>query len=278
MHILITGGTGKVGSRTAQYLARRHNVRLLVRTAAQKTAAESQGFDAAVGDVTQPETLRAGVRGIDAVAHFAAFFRGATPEQMDAVNHRGTIALAQACIEADVERFVFASTTLVYGPGTGRPKSESDIPQPQFPYPVTKLAAETALMSPRQSTLRPRILRLAFVYGDGDPHLKEFSPWLHQRPSGSLFHLIHHEDVARATELALRRDGTPGQIYNVGDDKPLHIREILRILGEPSRPEDGQLSEAPQWDDVVDTARIRSELGFRPIIPSLRDAVAENRL
>jgi nucleoside-diphosphate-sugar epimerase len=277
MHILVTGATGKVGSRTAEYLARRHSVRLLVRDPAHQPALQSRGFEVALGDVTQPERLRMAVSGIDGVAHFAAFFRGATVEQMDAVNRGGTIALARACLGAGVRRFVFPSTSLVYGPGSGRANSEDDPTRPQFPYPMSKLAAETELIALRPEGLNAVILRLAFVYGDGDPHLREFAPRLRQRPGRCLFHLVHHEDVARATELALAHDGACGKIFNVADDEPLPIRDTLHILGEPLSNDDRDVSKEEQWDDVLDTKRIRAELNFVPAIRSLRDAIASNR-
>src|SRR5262249_7215185 len=105
MRILVTGATGKVGSRTAEHLARRHSVRLLVRSPATQLSLQSRAFEVAPGDMTRPETLRVAVGGIDAVVHFAAFFRGATAEQMDAVNRGGTLALARACLSAGVNRF-----------------------------------------------------------------------------------------------------------------------------------------------------------------------------
>jgi UDP-glucose 4-epimerase len=274
----VTGGTGKVGSRTAEYLARRHSVRMLVGDLAHEAALQSRGFEVALGDVTQPETLRMAVSGIDAVVHFAAFFRNATLEQMDAVNRSGTIALARACLSAGVRRFVFPSTSLVYGPGSGRAKSEDDPTRPQFPYPMSKLAAERELMSLRPEGLNALILRLAFVYGDRDPHLREFVPRLRQRPGRCLFHLVHHEDVARTTELALTHDGASSKIFNVADDEPLPIRDILLILGEPLSANDRDVSKEEQWDDVLDTKRIRAELDFVPAIRSLRDAIVSDRI
>src|SRR4051812_28961665 len=121
MKILVTGATGKVGSRLAKRLAKRgHHVRALVRDEARAKDLRDAGLELAVGDLLEVDSLAAAVRGIEAVVHCAAFFRGATPEQAHAVNDLGTQHLASAARAASVKRFVFTSTGLVYGPHGSR--------------------------------------------------------------------------------------------------------------------------------------------------------------
>src|SRR6478672_7798948 len=116
MKILVTGATGKVGSRLAKRLAKRgHDVRALVRDEARAKDLRDAGLDLEVGDLLEVDSLAPAVRGVDAVVHCAAFFRGATPEQAHAVNDLGTQHLANATAAASVKRFVFLSTGLVYG-------------------------------------------------------------------------------------------------------------------------------------------------------------------
>ena len=79
------------------------------------------GIALAEGDLLRPELPPPAVRGVDAVVHCAAFFRGATPEQAQAVNELGTQHLASAARAASVKRFVFTSTGLVYGSNRGPP-------------------------------------------------------------------------------------------------------------------------------------------------------------
>jgi NAD dependent epimerase/dehydratase family len=59
-----------------------------------------------------------------------------------ACNVLGTQRLLEACVATDVPRLVFASSSSVYGPGTGKPSQEGDLPLPLSPYGVSKLAAE----------------------------------------------------------------------------------------------------------------------------------------
>ena len=110
MTILVTGATGKVGSRLARRLAARGlRVRAFVRDPARAALGD---IELAVGDLLDPGTLSKAVTGVDAIVHCAAFFRGATPEQAHATNDLGTQQLARAAIAAGVKRFLFTSTGL----------------------------------------------------------------------------------------------------------------------------------------------------------------------
>src|SRR6478752_6048111 len=121
MKILITGATGKVGSRLSKHLARRGDrVRALVRDPARAVGLSGEGVELVRGDLLEEASLAAAVRGVEAVVHCAAFFRGATPEQAHAVNDLGTQHLAKAASAASVRRFIFTSTGLVYGSAGGR--------------------------------------------------------------------------------------------------------------------------------------------------------------
>src|SRR4051794_30848437 len=125
MKILVTGATGKVGSRLAKRLAQRgHHLRALVRDRTRAADLLGAEIELVQGDLLEIDSLAAAVRGVDAVVHCAAFFRGATAEQAHSVNDLGTQQLANAARAASVKRFVFTSTGLVYGPTGGRPVAE----------------------------------------------------------------------------------------------------------------------------------------------------------
>src|SRR5690242_18359370 len=148
MKILVTGATGKVGSRLARRLAQRDNrIRALVRDEARAGDLRDARVELVTGDLLDTESLAAAVRGVDVVVHCAAFFRGATPEQAHAVNDLGTRHLGAAARAANVERFVFMSTSLVYGANAGQPVQEDSPCEPLAAYPVSKLAAERALLA-----------------------------------------------------------------------------------------------------------------------------------
>jgi len=88
-------------------------------------------------------------------------------------------------------------------------------------------------------------------------------------------HLVHHADVAQAIELAL--DDRAGGIYSVADDETPTLRQIRRLPGEqPVAPDGTPQAPRTDWTGVMDTARIRTELGFRPFFGSLRAAIARS--
>jgi nucleoside-diphosphate-sugar epimerase len=219
-----------------------------------------------------PDAVKRAVHGVDAVVHLAAVFRGVDEAETVAVNRDAAVALGRAALEAGVPRFVFASTTLVYGPGRGRPAHEDDEPAPGHPYPRSKAAAERALLGlHHDGGLGLRIVRLAFVYGDGDPHLAQWLPRAAAGPTHQRIQTVHHADVARGLWLALAADGADGRIFNLADDAALTAWELCALSGQPPPVGDGP---ADPWEGLVDTRRIRTELGFRPVYPSVYAAHA----
>jgi len=272
MKILVTGATGKVGSRLAKALAQRGDrVRALVRNATRAAALREAGIELAEGDLLEVDSLAAAVRGVDAVVHCAAFFRGATPEQAHAVNDLGTQQIAIAARSAAVKRFVFTSTGLVYGANGGRLAQENDPCAPTAAYPLSKLAAERFLLA--LEGLDVRVLRLPFVYGDGDPHIEEAIPMMRDFPPAQRMSIAHHADVAQAVARLLDTVSPVRRIYNLVDDEALDLATLFASVGAP--PPDGSNPErARAFDVLLDGARIRQELGFKPKFPRLADAIA----
>src|SRR6202046_1793649 len=238
MKILVTGATGKVGSRfVPRMLAKGYDVRILVRDAAKASALVELGARVVIGDLYSTDTLPPAVEGIDAVIHLAALFRTFTDnEGIIKTNHAGTVALANASMAAGVKRFIFVSTGNVYGSGYGHPAKEDDFVNINDPraYSSSKIAAEQELISLHKNNgFDVRVLRSGFVYGNGDPHIKEILPLLKKmkRHSGSRMHMVHHLDVAQALTLLLNTDGLNGEIFNVADDSPISLYELADSFG-----------------------------------------------
>jgi nucleoside-diphosphate-sugar epimerase len=278
MRILITGVTGRVGSRyltrlTGEQQAAQSSdqIRVVLRDPELAASFWDRGLDVVVGDLRDSDTVQRAVDGMDGVVHLAATFRGATPVDIAETNRDTAIELARAALDAGVGRFVFASTNLVYGPGRGRPAHEDDVLAPAGPYPVSKAAAERALLDLHASAgLGLRIVRLSFVYGDGDPHLTESVGFARDRPAHWRLHMVHHADVAQGLTRALRTAGADGRIFNLADDAPITGWELLALNGVPapwSAEQPGELADP--WQGIVDTRRIRAELGYRPIYPTV---------
>jgi nucleoside-diphosphate-sugar epimerase len=281
MRTLVTGATGRVGSRfVPRLLQQDEEVVVLVRDEARGEPLRRRGAEVVAGDLRDAASRRRAVDGVDAVVHLAASFRGVPDEEAVAVNRTATVELARAAVDAGVGRFVLASTNLVYGPGRGRPAGEDDPPRPpQAAYPASKAAAEAALQElHRSDDLGVRVARLAFVYGEGDPHLAESLMWARRWPAHKRLHLVHHADVAQGLLRALRAGGVDGGTWNLADDAPVTAVELHRLNHEPPTEDPaGQPPDDDPWEGIVDTTRARAELGFRPIYPSVytaRDAGA----
>ena len=271
MNILVTGATGKVGSRLIPALiAGGHTVTGLVQDAtndASKALAQ-HGATMVQGNILQPETLLPALKDVDAVVHLAAFFRGDDADLIRRTNVDGTQNVAQAILQTNKNiRLIFPSTSLIYDSKTA-PAREDDEVNPPMPYPASKVEAEQYLL--KQDGLRVCIFRFAFVYGAGDPHIDEssalFEQW-HMHPAQRL-HLVHHADIAQGVQLVLQTSTTDGQIYNLGDDAPLTVQEILKLTGNTANLPDPSTPLEKPWSGLVDTSKIR-QLGFRPVVPSL---------
>jgi UDP-glucose 4-epimerase len=271
MTILLTGGTGLVGARLLpRLLAAGVACRALVRPGKETPA----GVTPVLGDLSDPETLARAVEGVTAVVHLAALFRTQDESDIWKTNHEGTanlIAATQA--HAPAARFIMASTGLVYHYGSQRPGRESDTLSATLAYPASKLAAENDL---RASGLNWSILRLAFVYGDGDGHL-EAAPKLFARtkwhPAQTLS-MVHHRDVGVAMGLALQ-GVMDGRVVNITDEAPTTAYEIAQIVGDPMEPAAEPL--ANPWMSHMDGSLART-LGFQPTIRTVHQAVQEGAL
>jgi nucleoside-diphosphate-sugar epimerase len=276
MKILVTGATGKVGSRfVPRLLAKGYDVSILVRDASKASALAVLGAKVITADLYDPGSLPAAVAGMDAVVHLAALFRTFTDnEGIVKTNREGTIALAEAALAAGVKRFIFASTSNVYGSGYRRPAREDEKVNSSDPraYSSSKIEAEQHLLGLHQSKgFDVRILRLAFVYGDKDPHIAEIIPLLKQlkRHSGSRMHMVHHLDVAQALLLLLNNAGLDGEIFNVADDAPITLYELADSVGKAQETfdtEEGALNDP--FEGIQDISKLRQRTGFRPMVPS----------
>ncbi|PTM99157.1 NAD(P)-dependent oxidoreductase [Streptomyces spinosirectus] len=278
MLTLVTGTTGQVGRRfVPRLLARRQpgeQIRVLVRDEARGERFAELGAQVAVGDLRDEETLGKALAGVDAVVNVAAAFRGVPDEEAWAVNRDAAVALGRAAQTAGVERFVQVSTNNVYGSGRGRPLVEDDESRPGGhmwgAYPASKAEAERALLA--MEGLDVRIARLPFVYGEGDPHLENVMAWAPRWAPQQRLHMAHHADVAQALMRLLYAAGIAGRIYNVGDDAPVTTVELYQLNGVEVPAELYDNTDPDPWHNIVDTRRIRRELGFRPIYPSVYTA------
>ncbi|MBD3390044.1 NAD-dependent epimerase/dehydratase family protein, partial [Candidatus Micrarchaeota archaeon] len=137
MKILITGGSGFIGSNLAnELLFRGHEVRLV--DTLNKPAIKLDGVIVQKGDITDKEFLEKAVSGCEIVFHEAALISVPDsfkkPEKFMEVNVQGTRNVLEACRKHDVEKVILASSAAVYGDEPSIPKTEESPVLPQSPY------------------------------------------------------------------------------------------------------------------------------------------------
>ena len=165
------------------------------------------------------------------------------------------------------------STGNVYDADAEHPGREDDACSPTAAYPASKVAAEELV---RGSGLAWAVLRLPFVYGEGDGHLASIPRWLARfglHPAHT-YSVAHHRDVAVVVRMAL--DGLmDGRVVNLTDDAPVTVFEMSALAGDPVAGSAAPLVNP--WAGRMDSARLRG-LGFRPTVPSIHAAAAEGLL
>ena len=151
MTVLVTGGTGFIGPHVIHRLrAQDVRVRALVRDPAGDARLAAWGVEPAVGDVTDPASVRAACEEVDAVIHLVAIIKG-RPADFERVMAEGTRNVVAAAREAGVRRFVLASAL-----GLDERSREA------VPYFAAKWEMERAV---RESGIEHVIFRSSFVFG-----------------------------------------------------------------------------------------------------------------
>ncbi|MER6289672.1 NAD-dependent epimerase/dehydratase family protein [Streptomyces sviceus] len=275
MLTLVTGTTGQVGRRFVPRLLAQsrpgEQVRVLVRDASRGEPFAELGAEVVVGDLRDTEALGKAVAGADAVVNVAAAFRGVPDEEAWAVNRDAAVELGRAAVASGVRRFVQVSTGLVYGTGRGRLLTEDDESRPGGgmwgAYPASKAEAERELFA--LEGLDVRVGRLPFVYGEGDPHLAQSLMWAKNWASTQRLHMGHHADVAQGLLRILHAPGISGRIYNIADDAPVTAVELHQLNGVEIPAELYERADPDPWLVIMSTERIRRELGYRPVYPSV---------
>ena len=195
----------------------------------------------------------------------------------------GGITNALRSLPETIERFIYISSTGVYGKVTGREVDEDSPCQPTREGGQACLAAETVLRASRFSS-RSIILRLAGLYGPGRiPRAEDLAAGKPiEAPAAGWLNLIHVEDAARIVLQATDRAASP-RTYVVSDGHPIERRdyyaELARLLGAPppqfqEPPADSPAALRASSDKRVNPRRMLAELAPPLLYPSYREGLA----
>jgi dihydroflavonol-4-reductase len=254
MKVFVTGATGFLGGHVAQaLLARGAGLRLLVRPTSNLRNIQgltgTGRIDEVVGDLRQPETMRAGLRGCDALLHVAADYRlwVKDPAEMYAANVEGTRALLDLARQEGIQRCVYTSSVATMGFQRKSVIVDEQTPVTQQDmighYKRSKYMAEQVAIDAARSGQQVIILNPTTPIGSGDvkptPTGRIVVDFLNGKFPAYMdtgLNLVDVSEVARMHCSALEV-GTPGERYILGGEN-LTLKQILdkmsAITGLPS--------------------------------------------
>ena len=220
MRFLVTGATGKVGNAVVRALVERGDeVLAFVRDERRARELLPRGIAAAVGDVTDPRSLRSAAEGVEGVFNCMGRFEQWLPDPgtFERVNADGARNVVRAAREAGARRVVHTSTFDVFHAergGTVREERLADYPKPT-PYERSKQRAEQLVLAEAADGVEIAICNPAAVYGPGpwaaagiDSMLRDaLRARLPALPPGGMT-LVHVDDAA-AGHLAAFEHGEP---------------------------------------------------------------------
>ncbi len=256
MRIFVTGVNGYIGAVLSPYLLERGLSLVGLDTGYyrdgwlysdnKRLAAEPYTIHKDLRRITERD-----LEGCDAIVHLAELSNDPlgqnNPEVTHKINHRGSVALAEAARRVGIRRFVYTSSCSVYGAGNGDFLDESSAVNPQTAYANCKVLVERDLLAMAGKDFAPVFLRNATAFGPS-PRMRfdivindlcalawttrriamtsDGSPW---RP------VVHVDDICEAIYrcLVAPDEAVRGKIFNVGrNSENYRVRELARLVSE----------------------------------------------
>jgi len=238
--VLVTGATGFIGASLVRRLtAAGVETSALVRSTTRAAALRGWGAQLCLGDLRDAATLRRATAGTDVVVHAAAWVgAGGDPREIEATNVGGTRSLLEAAVNAGVRRFVYLSSTGVYGALQREGIDETQaMRRTGLAYHDSKIAAEEVVLAERRLwTVR---LRPSHVWGPGSTHFT-------MRPLRMLlrgpvpvvaggryrFKPLHIDNLLDAIERCLEQELPSAQALNLTDGYTRSWRELFEAYAQ----------------------------------------------
>ena len=241
MKVLLTGGSGFVGSAVARaLLARGHHVRSLVRPQSDVRNIATLAVERVVGDLTQPTSLRPALAGCDALFHVAADYRLWVPdkEAMFRANVEGTRVLMEEAMAAGIKRVVYTSSVATLGlVAFGLADEETPVSFADMvgPYKQSKFLAEAEVQRMARLGLPVVIVNPSTPVGPRDIKPTPTGRIVRDAARGRMpayvdtgLNIVHVDDVAEGHCLAYE-NGRLGERYILGGEN-LSLQRILGLI------------------------------------------------
>ncbi|MCI0486440.1 MAG: GDP-mannose 4,6-dehydratase [Blastocatellia bacterium] len=290
--VLVTGGAGFIGSELVRQVAALNATVLVVDNLINGRRENLDGLSdeqvrLVFADVRDDKSMAGLMKGVDIVFHLACLgVRHSihSPHENHAVNATATLELLTAAKEAGVERFVYVSSSEVYGTARWAPMTEEHPTFPLTVYGASKLAGECYARAFHRTYGYPAVVVRPFnTYGprchhegdSGEVIPKFLLRCLAGRPlvvfgdGTQTRDFTYVSDTARGILLAGLADTAVGETINLGSGREIAIKELAReVSSVAGRPDAEVIHEEARPGDVLrlcaDATKARQLLGFEP--------------
>ena len=294
---LITGGAGFIGSSIAEYLVKKgHFVRVLDNFFSGKEEnldfAKGLGidkFELIRGDITNAVDCNKACHGMDYVLHQAAL--RSVPKSLqdpfsyNRVNIDGILTVLQACSKHKIKRFVFASSSSIYGNTEQFPEKEEHLPLLISPYALSKLTGEYyCRIYSEFFEVETVCLRYFNVFGPkqalDDEYAVVIPKFIHSilnNEAPPIFgngkqsrDFTYIENVISANILSATTPGIKHEVFNVANGQENTVLELVsalnRIMGKNIQPEFLPLRAGDVFKTSADISKISRVITYKPLV------------
>jgi|SRR3989344_4755871 len=289
MKILVTGGLGHIGSKLIREYAKREDIELIriidnlltQRYSSLFNLPTNKKYQFIEGDILNQEILKKALKDIDVVIHLAAITDAPSTlnkrEETFKVNLEGTKLILEESAKVGIKKFLFPSTTSVYGEAQGLVNEECKDYKPSSPYAESKLEAEKLVKEAwKKIGLNTNVLRLGTIFG-ASPGMRfhtAVNKFVYQaclnKPLTVWENALNQKrpyldlDDAISAFQFLEKQGVPGELYNILTEN-YTVQEIIDSIKKQVPDVKIELTKSPilnQKSYHVSNDKIKS-VGFQ---------------
>ena len=239
MKILVTGGTGFIGSHLVERLRRKgHEVRCVAKDRLNVQALESIGCSVVLADLNNGVSWEPLLNDVEYVYHLAGVTRCRSPHEYYEGNFQATKHFVDVCstLCSSLKRFVYVSSLTAVGPSlNGSPVDESTPYHPVSHYGKSKMLAEGEVLRVADR-LPVTIVRPSAVYGPRERDMYDYMRLIKKRIQpliglkSKFMSLIHSDDLVDGIIRAGEKEAAVGNTYLLGSERGYSVRDIGRAI------------------------------------------------
>jgi UDP-glucose 4-epimerase len=290
---LVTGGAGFIGSNlTRKLVAENYSVVVLddLSTGSLDNLKDLLGkIEFVKADIRDEEKVKAVMKGVSYVFHLAALPSVTRsmedPLTTNSINIKGTLVLLKTAAEYGVEKFIYSSSSSIYGDNPQMPQVEESVSHPISPYGVSKKAGEDyAYVFYKSFQLKTVSLRYFNVFGPYQSDTSEYAAVIPRfislvlqgrKPTiyGDGFQsrdFTYVENVVLANLLAVSSEKANGEIINVAMGESINLNQMIEIFSEILEKKIEPIYTDPRPGDIkhscADLTRAKKLLNYTPKI------------